>query len=167
MNWQEPKTWNTGDLLTAQDMNAQLRDNLQYLKGLPYAQKTIQNDGNYTTRSSSFVDIDDSSLSITLRTTGAVLVGFLGTFQADQSTHIHLDLLVDGVRLGQNNGIASLHFPAAHKPQSLAFTLLRDQLTAGEHTFHLQWRIVAGFGIFYAAAGNRDAPAFFWARALP
>lgn len=167
MNWQNPKTWNTGDLLTAQDMNAQLRDNLQYLKGLPYAQKTIQNDRNYTTRSSSFVDIDDSSLSITLRTAGAVLLGFLGTFLADQSTHIHLDLLVDGVRLGQNNGIASLYFQAGHRAQSLAFTLLRDQLTAGEHTFRLQWRIATGHATLYAAAGSRDAPAFFWARALP
>ena len=167
MNWQNPKTWNTGDLLTAQDMNAQLRDNLQYLKGLPYAQITSRQDSNYTTNSGSFVDIDDSTLSITLRTAGAVLVGFLGTLQTDRATQIYLDLLVDGVRLGKINGIACLHFQAANKPQTLAFTLLRDQLSAGEHTFRLQWRIGVGHATLFAAAGSRDAPAFFWVRALP
>ena len=167
MNWQNPKTWNTGDLLTAQEMNAQLRDNLQYLKGLPYAQNTIQKDKNYTTASRGFVAIDDSTLSITLRTAGAVLVGFLGTLQADRPTNIYLDLLVDGVRLGKNNGIACLHFKDANKRQCLAFTLLRDQLTAGEHTFQLQWRIGTGRATLFAAAGRDDQPAFFWARALP
>ncbi|MCY3836586.1 MAG: hypothetical protein OXF83_09170 [Anaerolineaceae bacterium] len=167
MNWQDPKTWNTGDLLTAQDMNAQLRDNLRYLKDLPYMQQTIRRNSNYTTSSRSFVDIDGSNLSLTLRLAGAVMVGFLGTFQMDRSAQVCLDLLVDGVRLGNERGISCLHFSNSNVTQSFTFTFLRDQLAAGEHTFRLQWRVSSGRATLFAAAGTNDPPIFFWLRALP
>lgn len=167
MSWQEPKTWNTGDLLTAQDMNIQLRDNLRYLKNLPYSQQTIRRNANYTTSSRSFVDIDGLDLTLTLPLTGAVLIGFLGTFQQDRSAQVCLDLLVDGVRLGNDRGISCLHFSNANVAQSFTFTFLRDQLAAGEHQFRLQWRVSSGRATLFAAAGNNDPPIFFWLRALP
>lgn len=33
--WTTPKTWNTGEPLTAADLNTHLRDNLEYLKDKP------------------------------------------------------------------------------------------------------------------------------------
>ena len=167
MTWHDPKTWNTGDLLTAQEMNSQLRDNLRYLKELPYAQSTIRQETNYSTGSRGFVDIDASALSLTLRTAGAAQIGFLGTFQMDRSSVLYLDLMVDGVRLGNDRGMSYLRFSEANQPQGFAFTLLRDQLTPGERTFRMQWRVLSGNVTLFAAAGSNDPPAFFWARALP
>lgn len=167
MNWQDPKTWNTGDLLTAQEMNAQLRDNLRYLKELPYAQSTVRQQTNYSMGSRSFADIDASALSLTLRAAGAAEIGFLGTFQMNRSGTLYLDLSVDGVRIGNDLGMASVYFSVANQPQSFAFTVLRDQLTPGERTFRLQWRVSHGAATLFAAASSNDPPAYFWARALP
>ena len=33
MAWSSPRTWNTGDIVTAAQLNTELRDNLNYLKG--------------------------------------------------------------------------------------------------------------------------------------
>ena len=167
MPWNDPKTWNTGDLLTALEMNSELRDNLRYLKELLYAQSTIRQGVNYSSSSRSFVDIDVNALSLTLRTAGAAQIGFLGTFQMDRSSVLYLDLTVDGVRLGNDRGLACVRFSEANEPHSFAFTLLRDQLTPGERTFRMQWRVLSGNVTLFAAASSNDPPAFFWARALP
>ena len=129
MTWHDPKTWNTGDLLTAQEMNSQLRDNLRYLKELPYAQSTIRQETNYSTGSRGFVDIGRQPLSLTLRTAGAAQVGFLGTFQMDRSSTLYLDLTVDGVRLGNDREWPACASRKPNEPNSFAFTFLRDQLT--------------------------------------
>ena len=166
MPWNEPKTWNTGDLLTAQDMNEQLRDNMRYLAGLPYAQSTVRQSANYSTSSKVFVDIDASALSLTLTTAGVVELGFLGTVSLDRSGYIVLEMTVDGASVSGGPGLARLSVAHANQPQSIAFTLLRDRLTAGQREFRMQWRVSTGTGKLYAAAGKNDYPAFFWARSL-
>ena len=85
----------------------------------------------------------------------------------DRSAVLYLDLLVDGVRIGNDRGMACVRFSEANEPHSFAFTLLRDQLTPGERTFRMQWRVLSGNVTLFAAASSNDPPAFFWARALP
>ncbi len=167
MPWQNPKTWKTGDLLTAPEMNSQLRDNLRYLKGLPFAQASLRRAANYSSRDSNFVDIDSSELSFTVEVTGAAQIGFLGTFQMDRAGSIHLDLAIDGLRFGQNAGMAQLRFASANQPQHCGFTIIRDHLTPGRRRFHMQWRVFGGNGQLFASASTNDPPAFFWVRALP
>lgn len=63
MAWTSPKTWVSGELVTDEDMNAQLRDNLLILK------TSIDNNGKIVALSSTyFASLDGSALTGLLRT---------------------------------------------------------------------------------------------------
>jgi len=107
MPWHTPITWQVNQLVTDTDLNEQVRDNLSYLKQRvdtpASAQYTLNESTDYTTSSSSFVDVDAVRLALTLYTSGsAVLVGFYGTFSASGTTDTlcYLDVALDGVRIG-------------------------------------------------------------------
>lgn len=98
--------------------------------------------GDYTTTSTTFVDVDSTNLSLTI-TTGAhrVLIGFSGTVrQSDGNDNIFLDVTVDGTRQGGSIGLIG---PRSAVNVDGSFTFLTDVLSAGSHTFKLQWRVLA------------------------
>ncbi len=74
MAWTEPKTWEVLEQLTAAKMNEQVRDNFNYLKS---EMKSLQSNVLYpvgsneatdatSTTSTSYVDLDSMSVSLTL-----------------------------------------------------------------------------------------------------
>lgn len=161
MTWTQPKTW-TSEPLTSADLNTHLRDNLEALKDPPSAHYAPQETTDYTTTSLAWVDVDSAGLSLTIETHGGdVLVSFHGVVFG---TELAFDVAVDGVRLGGDNGLV-LHVDGSNAG-SVAFTRLVSGLSAGSHTFALQWRTRFAGITLYAGAGtaNRDHIPQFWVR---
>lgn len=163
MSWTTPKTW-TSEPLTSLDLNTQLRDNLEALKDPPTASYTLNETSNYTTTSTAFVDIDATRLALTITTSGGdVMAHFHGVIGA-AAGRVNLDLDVDGVRHAGDDGLTRLDTITA----PVSFTRLIRGLSAGTHTFRLQWRVSSGANAtLYAGAGT--APQFdlhpqFWVR---
>jgi hypothetical protein len=159
--WTAPRTWTTGDLVAAGDLNTHLRDNQEWLKTPPFVEKKQVNiPASYTTTSTTLVDIDATNLSLTLATTGGnVLVGFIGYVSASPATPaVILQLVVNGTAVTGDYFTAR----AANAPDTaLNFTYLHTGLAAGTHTFKMQWRVSAAGT---ASLFRNNTIVQFWAR---
>ena len=63
--WTTPATWDVDQLVTNDDLNEQVRDNLEYLLSPNHDQIVRDNSGDYTiTNVGTFQDIDTTNLSI-------------------------------------------------------------------------------------------------------
>lgn len=163
MTWTTPKTWVTGEPLTASDMNTHLRDNLEALKNPPSAQVTLNQASDYTTTATSFVDVDSGVLSLTISTHGGdVMVAFHGNVGA--TSRVYLNITADGVPIAGDDGIASN--TGTGDNTLFSFVRLVTGLAPGPHTFRLQWKVNSGTATLYAGAGtaNWDVHPQFWAR---
>jgi len=170
MTWTEPKTW-VAEPLVAGDLNTHLRDNLNALKDPPTAHYDPDETSDYTTTSTSFVNVDSDDLSLAITTSGGdVLIGFHGYVQPGlNNDNIFFDVEVDNVRIGGNDGIIGAQRAATATTPGrfgLSFTRLITGLAAGSHTFKLQWRVTGNTGILFAGAGtsNADVQPQFWVR---
>jgi hypothetical protein len=143
-------------------MNVHIRDNLLALKAPPTSSYVLNQGADYTTTSTSFVDLDATNLALTITTTGGdVLIGFYGyVYNATGSTFF--DVLLDGVRVAGDDGL--LRTSTAAFPFSCAY--LKVSLAAGSHTFKLQWKVNTGTTTLYAGAGtaSNDVHPQFWVR---
>ena len=106
-DWTLMNDLTTGDLVTEADMDA-LRGNLEYLLD-PNHERIRRDTSNYTTTSTSFVDVDATNLVITLETHGGpVLVSLTGAISmAGTGAIVYLDVEVDGTREGSTSGTGS------------------------------------------------------------
>lgn len=126
--------------------------------------------GNYTTTSTSFVDVDSTNMALTI-TTGArrVMVGFVGS-GGNQTVAklIMLDVAVDGTRQGGAFGLVNAGADASDTKdrQNLSFTYLTDVLSAASHTFKLQFRIY-DTGTAQINGSSSDAECRFWVQEMP
>lgn len=156
MAWSVPKTWATGELVTANLLNTHLRDQLDALKTPPTAVYTLNESANYTTTSTSFVDVDAVNLALTITTSGGdVLVTFCGTFShGTAGNKLLLDVDVDGVALFGDEGLLDQGFDAIGRRNVVSFAVWRQGLAAGTHTFKLRWRTNGGTITLYAGAGS-------------
>lgn len=157
MTWTTPKTWNTGDPLTAGDMNTHIRDNLNILKAPPTAMVTKVFGSDLTLTTSGWVDID-AAFNLTLTTTGGdVLVGFNLAAGNGTGGVSGYNLRVDGVDVStETYGILKVDSPGIH---ALSYAWLVTSLAAGTHTFKLRWRGVSGFSVIAGGVQHQ-----FWAR---
>ncbi len=135
MAWTTPKTdWQVGELVSPGDLNA-VSENLA---ALDRVRKTIA--AHATTadlripNSSTFVDID-SNFNLTITTTGGdVLVHFHGVVTAHD---FKIDVDIDGTRQGDaDHGLR--YGGGGADNESVSFTRLVQNLSAGSHTFKLQ-----------------------------
>ena len=170
-NWTQPATWSVNQLVTADDLNEQLRDNLEFLKGPPTGAYKADQVADYTTTSTSFVDVDGTNFSFSLNTAGGdVLIGFTGTFLTNAANRqIYLDAHVNTLgRVGGDDGLVMSQNPgeSTNRPFSMAFVYLLRSLPAGTHIFRVQWKVDSGTGTLYAGAGTsqRDVHPQFWVR---
>ena len=155
MAWTTPKTnWATGELVTAEDMNA-IGENLALLKPTAIAAYTTTEDiaipGDGT-----FRDVDSDNLNLSITTSGGdVLVHFHGRqIYSDR----RFDVEVDGKRIGNSeNGIWSSH----GDDQFVCFTRLIQDLSAGSHVFKLQYS-----GALTGYSRALLAGAQFWVREI-
>ncbi|GEM_PF-379305 len=153
MTWNTPITWLVDQLVTESDLNEQVRDNLNYLKGRvdtpATAHYTLTETTDYSTSSLTFVDVDNVKLALTLNTNGGdVLVSFFGAIYAPntQENAVYFDVAVNGVRRGGDEGVIMVASKNGSgltiQTGTFAFTLLVTGLSAGTHTFKLQWRVL-------------------------
>src|SRR3712207_4948156 len=99
--WHTPKSWSTGELVTATNLNEQLRDNLEFLKAPPNNAYLLNEAANYTTTSTSFVEVDGAGSELTLSLTtagGDVLIVFNGVVaNSAAGSTVYFDVLIDGL----------------------------------------------------------------------
>jgi hypothetical protein len=177
MPWHTPITWQVDQLVTETHLNTQIRDNMDYLKERvdnPTSDEYTANEtSDYSTSSTTFVDVDATNLAFTLNTKGnAVMVGFYGTVNTVTTTdmYIYFDVLVDGVRRGGDDGMVLVSRKGASgyalATDSVAFVHLIPSLSVGSHTFKLQWKAVGGSATLRAGAGTSlfDLHPQFWVR---
>lgn len=177
MPWHTPITWVADQLVTETQLNQQLRDNLSYLKERVDAPASaayfLNESADYSTTSTTFVDIDPFRLSFTLNTSGrALMIGFHGVVAAATTTEsiAYFDVTVDGVRVGGDDGLTLVARKTgagnSAAVDSVAFVVLVEGISAGEHIFRLQWRISGGSMLLRAGAGTAsfDVHPQFWVR---
>lgn len=146
--WTAPRTWTTGEVVTAGMLNTHLRDNLEFLKlreDTPLNLFTILNGFSFTTTSTTFVDVNAAFVG-SLATSGApLMIGASGSWKnSSAGADCCLDVNLNGSRIGNTTyGLTLMQAPAANAFQPFAFTQVRN-LAAGTHTLRLQWRVSGG-----------------------
>ncbi|MCK6580629.1 MAG: hypothetical protein L6Q98_21265 [Anaerolineae bacterium] len=147
MAWTTPKNWSTGELVTASDLNVQLKGNLEILKD-PVTKSTRFTPGTQPQiTSTTFVDIDTSlswtSGNGTAVTTagGALMIGLSGRVYHSPGgfTDCYFDINIDGVSQGApgTNGILWVYGSNAYQfPFSIAW--LTPALPAGQKNIKIQ-----------------------------
>lgn len=170
MTWTTPKTW-ANETLTAADMNTHIRDNLDYLKttldgisGQGSAQYLADEASDYTTTSSTFVDVDATNFAHTITTKGGdVLIGFVGVVHTG-GNRVFFDVDIDGSLFADDDGII-VHDVSSS--EHVSFVVMVTGLSAASHTFKLQWKRNAGTSTLYAGAGvSIDTKPQFWVREI-
>jgi len=142
MPWTTPKTdWETGELVAASDMNA-IGENFAALQHPATAAYITTADISKTL--SEFGDVDSDNLNLTITTTGGdVLVHFHGLVNLGEFQSARIDVEVDGTRQGGDDGIVHIYADrqrGAKVRETPSFTRLIQNLSAGSHTFKLQWK---------------------------
>jgi hypothetical protein len=117
--------------------------------------------GNYTTTSGTFVDVDGTNLAIT-KTTGArvVLIIFsaeTGNSSSNQANYFDVD--VDGARIGGDFGLIGVQLYTAGATGNASFVVPK-LMSAGSHTFKLQWLRTSGTATLYGAASGSSQLVF-------
>ena len=166
--WVSPRTWTAGELITASIMNTHVRDQLTALK-TPAGGYSIINEGaDYTTTSTSFVDVDATDLIITFTTGGGdVLLFFTGSaIHSVLTGRIYFDIheSVSAARLGGDDGLLEVAISNTSSVVNATFCYRAVGLTAVSHAFKVQWKTSAATATLYAGAGtaNHDVhPTFF------
>ena len=113
--------------------------------------RVVRTAGDYSTSSTSFVDVDTNNLMINL-TTGAGWVWLLlvGSIYAAGLQFICFDFTVDGVRQGQTKGVQQVQ---AGYTQDLQIAWLTE-VAAGSHVFRPQWRVTGGSATLRASTAE-------------
>jgi hypothetical protein len=170
------KDWVDNTLVSASDLNTEIRDRMMFLKSPPTAQYVLNQASNYTTTSSTFTDVDGagSELSLTITPAGGdVMVHFHGSVFCDTINRaVAFNVWVDNADYVADDGIISYRLSIATATSDyipVSFTRLITGLTPGiPHTFVLRWKADGGAtATLYAGAGSsvgRDIHPQFWVR---
>jgi hypothetical protein len=137
---------------------------------MPAAEYTLNEVADYTTTSTSFVDVDATNLSLTITTNGGdVMIG--GTFYVESlsggRTQLDVYESVGAARLAGDDGMLVAQ-PSVGEVVTLSWIV--SGLSAASHTFKLQWKNTTGNNsTLFAGAGtsNKDIHSQFWVRELP
>jgi hypothetical protein len=168
MTWTTPKTWVTGEPLTASDLNTHLKDNLNALKEPPTDHYECDEASDYSTTSTSFVDVDATNLALTITTSGGdILVGFSGDIANDTAGRsVMLNISLDGTLVTNDDGFIVTYQTTANRSIPVSFVYLITGVSAGAHTLKLSWKVSANTGVLYAGSGTASADIHpqFWAR---
>ncbi len=169
MGWTTPTTRSANELVTADIWNTDLVDNLDYLNNRPSDEYTADEVSDYTTTSTTFVDVDATNFSLTIETNGGdVRVGFRGNVAyASQNLEVYFDVVVDGTPVGGDDGLNGQRVTLGLAPGfNVSFDAYITGLSAGSHTFKLQWKVSRDTAILYAGAGTSggDVHPQFWVK---
>jgi len=160
-------TVSPGDTIASATWGNIVKANIEAIKAPPTDHYTVNEASDYTTTSASFTDIDATDLALTITTTGGdVMIGFHGGFDCSAGANVYVDVDLDGTRIGGDDGIHAAAVNATDFYGRISFVWLVTSLSAGSHTFKLQWKTSAGTVKMFAGAGtaNADVHPQFWVR---
>lgn len=153
---------------TAANANTYIRDNQLALKDPPSTNYEANESADYSTTSTTYGNVDpigtDFTLSITT-TGGDVMIAAILPTNGNSGL---FDVSVDGTRIA-NNTLGGLCRVGPNQLSLGSFTRIITGLSAGSHTFILQWKSLAGASVVLyagAATANRDLHPQFWVREL-
>ena len=136
MPWTTPKTWATGELVTAADLNTHLRDNLNFLLS-PNFQEAVGSGTDFSTTSTTYADI--TGMSVTITTAGGnLLVSAFGRFTGSAGANAFLAINLDGTDYEVNTA-ATVSGSGLY-----VCALRRFVVSAGAHTVKLRLRTESG-----------------------
>lgn len=148
MAWTDIPDKSTGDQMDETWYDTHFKANMEYLLSPSHEAIVRNNSGNYSTTSTSFVDVDATNLAVTLTTYGGpVLIAISAlVYNTTSGNAVYLDVDIDGTRYGNSYSCGLLRFisPSASAEQPAVLCFLIKNLTAGSHTFKLQWCTAAG-----------------------
>lgn len=148
MAWTVPQTWSS-QLVTVDEFNEQIRDNMLALKDPPSGHWDID-DTDYTTTSDSFVDVSAvaGELEQTINTNGGdVMVWFFGIIRnTSASGGVAINVSVDGTDHAAGNGLLNDGGSTITVGVPVCFWLLVSGLSSGSHTFRLRYMRTGGNG---------------------
>lgn len=143
MAWTTPRTWVTGEVVTAAYFNTNLRDNLNFLVGAAGAEVLTSE----TTTSTTYTDLATVGPAVTV-TTG---VSALALFSAEMGNSTANATLLSVAVSGATTLAASENYRAVDNTTS-GVTGFNHKfftgLTAGSNTFTLKYRVGGGTGTF-------------------
>lgn len=152
MAYTAPKTW-AEETAEVSDFNTYIRDNQIALKDPPADEQQANEGADWTTSSTSMVDVDATDLLLSLTTTGGdVEIAFAGTF-AGGNNYVYLDVDIGGVAHAGDDGIIA-HFITSTNKFSASFKVVATGLSAGAHSIKLQWKTNSGTITLYGGAGT-------------
>jgi hypothetical protein len=174
MAWTTPTNWSAGELLTAEDLNERVIDNLVALKSPSTAMEKGNGSGNYTvsTPGTSGYVVIDPALNLTVHTSTAnsdIMIGMTGTVAVPTGNLIvYFDFEVDGTRLASystNGSLAAVqnNFSTFTMIAAVAPVTLARGLSAGDHVIKLVWRGTATSIVLYNSVLSIPT---FWAREI-
>jgi hypothetical protein len=113
------------------------------------------------------VDVDATNLALTI-VTGArrVMVGLVGTTNNSGTNTNMFEIDLDaGTKLsgGATFGLWQVRIPVTGYRCAANFVYLTDALTAGSHTFKLQWQTNTGTATLYGTSSG-DSVLTFWVK---
>jgi hypothetical protein len=157
MVWTAPKTWLADELVTASNLNLHLRDNLNILKIPAQAHRSVNSGANFTTSSTTFVDVNNTYFLHTLATksTGNLFVNFVGSVGITAGNSVTLDIAWrvsagSYARLGSaNSGLIVLKGVDADTFNASFSVFITGIATPGSYDVKLQWRVDGGTATLY------------------
>lgn len=141
MAWTTPKTWVAVTELGAGDLNTYVRDNLLALKTPP--SNAVDTDVLASTTSTSFVDVNASTLALAITTAGGnIRVNFVGYGYMSAAGNLGgVTLSLDAVDVLGTSFITVL---STSYISSCSFSWLLTSVAAGAHTVTLRFKTSAG-----------------------
>lgn len=136
MAWATPKTWSTGELVTASDLNTFIRDNTNALFKPNFAE-VVGSGTDFSTTSTVNTDITGMSVNITT-TGGNLLVVAFGEFNGGGGYSASLAISVDGADYDVGENTSGSHV-SQYVCGFRVFTV-----AAGSHTVKLRCRTASG-----------------------
>lgn len=143
MAWTTPRTWATGELVTATIMNTHIRDNLNYLlsRNLFYV---IEATGTYTTTSTTYTAVNATFTQTVDTSGGTVVIVVQGTWSHSAGgVAMKMGISVDSGAPGSYSIRQSGNTVADHRGATTLVVYITG-LSAGSHTFGLQWLTPSG-----------------------
>lgn len=156
-DWVAPRTWVDAEFVTEDELNEQLRDNLNFLM-VPNKDSVTMNEADKTTTSASYAAVDaggDPDFSLTVETFGEDVIVHLHALisvvnSGANQCGVNFDFTVDGVAHAGDDGVAQFrHIEGTLtvlEYDYISFSRRVTGLAAGSHVFSLTWRVYAGAG---------------------
>lgn len=150
MGWTNPRTWVTGEVVTAAQMNAHVRDNEIDLDARTSKSSALVS-ASETTTSTTYTDLTTSGPTVTLNTGTKVVVAIRCNLVNNGAGQYSLaSIAVSGATTIAASDGDSVYLKAAvaNGEMGASSIVVFDNLTPGSNTFTMKYRVTAGTGTF-------------------